>query len=64
MNKKKKSHWDIFPEELFQGLKVILPVTFGGIALFVGGWKFPYPTAIAVMVVSVGFLVWTRKWFE
>ena len=64
MKKKKKSHWDIFPEELFQGLKVILPVTFGGIALFVGGWKFPYPTAIAVMVVSVGFLVWTRKWFE
>ena len=64
MSKKKKSHWDIFPEELFQGLKVILPVTFGGIALFVGGWKFPYPTAIAVMVVSVGFLVWTRKWFE
>ena len=64
MNKKKKSHWDIFPEELFAGLKIILPVTFGGIALFVGGWKFPYPTAIAVMVVSVGFLVWTRKWFE
>ena len=59
-----KNRWDIFPEELFAGLKVILPVTFGGIALFVGGWKFPYPTAIAVMVVSVGFLVWTRKWFE
>ena len=64
MKKKKKSHWDIFPEELYQGLKFILPVTFGGIALFVGGWKFPYPTAIVVMVVSVGFLVWTRKWFE
>mgnify|MGYP001243672313 CR=1 FL=1 len=62
--KKRKSHWDIFPEELFQGLKVILYITFGGIALFYGGWNFPYPTAIVVMVVSVGFLVWTRKWFE
>lgn len=29
--KKKRSHWDIFPEELFQGLRIILPVTFGGI---------------------------------
>ena len=37
--RKKKSHWDIFPDELFAGLKIILPVTFGGIALFVGGWK-------------------------
>ena len=62
--KKKKSHWDIFPEELFQGLRTILMVTFGGIALFYGGWNFPYPTAIVVMVVSVGFLVWARKWFE
>ena len=62
--KKKKSHWDIFPEELLQGLRTILMVTFGGIALFYGGWNFPYPTAIVVMVVSVGFLVWTRKWFE
>ena len=62
--KKKNSHWDIFPEELFQGLRTILMVTFGGIALFYGVYKFPYPTAIVVMVVSVGFLVWTRKWFE
>jgi hypothetical protein len=62
--KKKNSHWDIFPEELFQGLRTILMVTFGGIALFYGGYKFPYPTAIVVMIVSVGFLVWTRKWFE
>ena len=35
-----------------------------GLALFYGGWNFPYPTAIIVMVVSVGFLVYTRKWFE
>ena len=61
---KKKNRWDIFPQELFQGLRIILMVTFGGIALFYGGWNFPYPTAIVVMVVSVGFLVWTRKWFE
>ena len=64
MKKKKKSHWDIFPEELFQGLKLILPATFGGIALLVGAYKWPYPMAIIVMVVSVGFLIWTRKWFE
>ena len=62
--KKKKSHWDKFPEELFQGLKLILPATFGGIALLVGAYKWPYPMAIIVMVVSVGFLIWTRKWFE
>ena len=62
--KKKKSHWDIFPEELFQGLILILPATFGGIALLVGAYKWPYPMAIIVMVVSVGFLIWTRKWFE
>ncbi len=62
--KKKKSHWDIFPEELFQGLKLILPATVGGIALLVGAYKWPYPMAIIVMVVSVGFLIWTRKWFE
>ena len=62
--KKKKSHWDISPEELFQGLKLILPATFGGIALLVGAYKWPYPMAIIVMVVSVGFLIWTRKWFE
>ena len=62
--KKKKSHWDIFPEELFQGLKLILPATFGGIALLVGAYKWPYPMAIIVMVVSVGFLIWTRQWFE
>ena len=61
---KKRNRWDIFPEELFQGLRVILMITFGGIALFYGGWNFPYPTAIVVMVVSVGFLVWTRKWFQ
>ena len=62
--KMKRNRWDIFPEELFKGLKIILMITFGGIALFYGGWNFPYPTAIIVMVVSVGFLVWTRKWFE
>ena len=45
-------------------LLFLLLVTFGGIALFYGGWNFHYPTAIVVMVVSVGFLVWARKWFE
>jgi hypothetical protein len=39
-------------------------ITFGGIAMLFGAIKFPYPLAIVVMVVSVGFLVWTRKWFE
>jgi hypothetical protein len=29
-----------------------------------GALKYPYPAAIVVMVVSVGFLIWTRKWFE
>ena len=60
----KRNRWDIFPQELFQGLKLILMITFGGFALLFGAIKFPYPLAIVVMVVSVGFLVWTRKWFE
>ena len=60
----KRKRWEIFPSELYQGLKIILPFIVGGIALFYGGWNFPYPTAIIVMVVSVGFLVYTRKWFE
>ena len=54
----------MLPKELLQGVKFILYITFGGIALFYGGINFPYPTAIIVMVVSVGFLVYTRKWFE
>ena len=54
----------MMPKELLQGVKFILYITFGGIALFYGGINFPYPTAIVVMVVSVGFLVYTRKWFE
>jgi hypothetical protein len=54
----------MIPKELLQGVKFILYITFGGIALFYGGINFPYPTAIIVMVVSVGFLVYTRKWFE
>ena len=60
----KRNRWDIFPQELFQGLKLILMITFGGIAMLFGAIKFPYPLAIVVMVVSVGFLVWTIKWFE
>ena len=60
----KRNRWDIFPQELFQGLKLILMITFGGIAMLFGAIKFPYPLAIVVMVVSVGFLGWTRKWFE
>ena len=59
-----RNRWEIFPQELFQGLKVILMVTFGGIAFMFGALKYPYPAAIVVMVVSVGFLIWTRKWFE
>ena len=54
----------MIPKELLQGVKFILYITFGGIALFYGGINFPYPSAIVVMVVSVGFLVYTRKWFE
>ena len=54
----------MIPKELLQGVKFILYITFGGIALFYGGINFPYPTAIIVMIVSVGFLVYTRKWFE
>ena len=61
---KKRNRWDIFPEELFKGLKIIMMITFGGIACLFGVIKYPYPAAIVVMVVSVGFLVWTRKWFE
>ena len=61
---KKRQRWEIFPQELFQGLKMILMITFGGIALLVGAHKWPYPMAIVGMVVSVGFLIWTRKWFE
>ena len=61
---KKRQRWEIFPQELFQGLKMILMITFGGIALLVGAYKWPYPMAIVVMVVSVGFLIWTRKYFE
>ena len=60
----KRNRWEIFPQELFQGLKVILMVTFGGIAFMFGALKYPYPAAIVVMVVSVGFLIWTRKWVE
>tara|TARA_Y100001937_G_scaffold109836_1_gene154893 strand:+ start:125 stop:298 length:174 start_codon:yes stop_codon:yes gene_type:complete len=54
----------IMPEELYQGMKLILPFIVGGIGLLFGAIKFPYPTAIIVMVVSVGFMVWSRKFFE
>ena len=54
----------IMPEELFQGMKLILPFIVGGIGLLFGAMKFPYPTAIIVMVVSVGFMVWSRKFFQ
>ena len=60
----KRKRWDIFPSELYQGLKLILPFIVGGIAMLYGALNWPYPTGILVMVVSVGFLVWTRKWFE
>lgn len=54
----------IVPDELIKGLKLIIVFTFLGISLLFGAIKYPYPLAIVVMVVSVGFLVWTRKWFE
>ena len=54
----------IGPDELIKGLKLIIVFTFLGISLLFGAIKYPYPLAIVVMVVSVGFLVWTRKWFE
>ena len=54
----------IMPEELYQGMKLILPFIVAGIGLLFGAIKFPYPTAIIVMVVSVGFMVWSRKFFQ
>ena len=54
----------IVPEELYKGMKLILPFIVGGIGLMFGAIKFPYPTAIIVMLVSVGFMVWSRKFFE
>ena len=55
---------NIMPEELYKGMKLILPFIVGGIGLMFGALKFPYPTAIIVMVVSVGFMIWSRKFFE
>jgi thiosulfate reductase cytochrome b subunit len=60
----KRKRWEIFPDELYQGLKIILPFIVGGIAMLFGAMKWPYPTGILVMIISVGFLVYTRKWFE
>ena len=54
----------IVTDELIKGLKLIIIFTFLVISLLFGAIKYPYPLAIVVMVVSVGFLVWTRKWFE
>jgi hypothetical protein len=54
----------IMPEELYKGMKLILPFIVGGIGLMFGAIKFPYPTAIVVMVVSVGFMIWSRKFFK
>ncbi len=54
----------IMPEELYQGMKLILPFIVGGIGFLFGAIKFPYPTAIIVMIVSVGFMIWSRKFFE
>lgn len=55
---------NIVPEELYKGMRLILPFIVGGIGLMFGALKFPYPTAIIVMVVSVGFMIWSRKFFE
>jgi hypothetical protein len=60
----KRNRWDIFPGELYHGLKIILPFIVGGIALLYGALNWPYPTGILVMLVSVGGLVWSRKFFE
>ena len=54
----------IMPEELYKGMKLILPFIVGGIGFLFGAIKFPYPTAIIVMIVSVGFMIWSRKFFE
>ena len=59
-----KNRWEIFPKELYDGLKIILPFIVGGIGMLVGAIKWPYPTAIIVMLVSVAFMVWSRKFFE
>ena len=55
---------NIVPAELYKGMRLILPFIVGGIGLMFGALKFPYPTAIIVMVVSVGFMIWSRKFFE
>ena len=60
----KRKRWEIFPDELYQGLKIILPFIVGGIAMLFGAMNWPYPTGLLVMIISVGFLVYTRKWFE
>ena len=60
----KRKRSEIFPDELYQGLKIILPFIVGGIAMLFGAMNWPYPTGILVMIISVGFLVYTRKWFE
>ena len=59
-----KNRWEILLKELYHGTKLILPFIVGGIGLMFGALKYPYPTAIIVMVVSVGFMVWSRKFFE
>ena len=59
-----KNRWEILPKELYHGMKLILPFIVGGIGLMFGALKYPHPTAIIVMVVSVGFMVWSRKFFE
>lgn len=60
----KKNRLQIFPPELFQGLKVILMVTFGGVALFGGLYALPGITAVVVMVTSVILLILARRFFE
>jgi hypothetical protein len=59
-----KNRWQIFPEELYAGMKLILPFIVGGIGLMFGAIKCPYPTAVIVMSVSVGFMIWSRKFFH
>jgi hypothetical protein len=49
---------------LLQGMKIIVPILILGLLLMFGGLHAPYLTGIIIMVISVGGLIWSRKFFE
>ena len=52
----KKNRWEILPQELFQGLKMILMITFGGIAFMFGAlkWQKQNFKTVSSLVRSLG----------